>query len=362
MTNESALLFIGNCLTLSSYPERMADIRATICSGSIDWERVVWISTSHLVFPALYLNFKRAGLLDVIPTDLVDYMEEFTEANRNRNGRIIKQCCEVANLLNKESIVPIFMKGTANLLSGLYLDIGERMMVDMDILLEKGEMYRAAEILKEHGYVMNGWLPRSRKFSHWHYPPLVKENGIVAVEIHHRMVDYPYKKYLNFHVVKNDCVKLPLSEDGFVMSENHQLIYNMMVMQMNDGGYLPGYISLGKSYDLLLLSMRVNALEVVSAFGHYFDRFNAFLAVSSTLLNHPSSLNYKNDWKVLIILKRLNFYLKYPNFLFRYELFFRRLRQIRGTIAQIFRMIYRKDVRETARRKWKRIFGKSNIM
>ena len=111
MNYKEALFFIGKCLTLGCYPEKTDEVRKVICSGSVIWEQVVWASTDQFVFSALYLQLKRVGLLPELPSDLVEYMEEFTSINRDRNYLIINQAHEISELLNHHGIVPIFTNG-----------------------------------------------------------------------------------------------------------------------------------------------------------------------------------------------------------------------------------------------------------
>jgi len=79
-------------------------------------------------------------------------MEEFASLNRDKNNEIIDQALAIASLLNQEGISPIFLKGTAHMLDGLFQDIGERMMGDIDLLVDENDMVRAAEILNQNGY------------------------------------------------------------------------------------------------------------------------------------------------------------------------------------------------------------------
>lgn len=75
---------------------------------SINWDQVVKLSTSHYVFPALYCNLKRADFLKYLPEDLIVYMEEITNLNRDRNTAIIQQANELNDLLVKNDCTPIF--------------------------------------------------------------------------------------------------------------------------------------------------------------------------------------------------------------------------------------------------------------
>ena len=113
---------------------------------------MVKVSTSHYVFPAIYCNFKRADFLKYLPDDLVDYMKYITNLNRDRNTQIIEQAKDLNSLLLANNIRPIFLKGTGNLLEGLYEDIGERMVGDIDFLFSKKDFLKAIDILKNDNY------------------------------------------------------------------------------------------------------------------------------------------------------------------------------------------------------------------
>jgi hypothetical protein len=123
MNYKETLFFIGKCLTIAHENHNNVLVEEELKSNHIDWDAVVKVSTSHYVFPALYCNLKRADFLHYLPTDLVEYMKHITDLNRERNQQIIEQAKEINELLLKNNITPIFLKGTGNLLEGLYDDI-----------------------------------------------------------------------------------------------------------------------------------------------------------------------------------------------------------------------------------------------
>ena len=127
------MFFIAKCLTISLEEKNRDEIELVLKTTDLDWESVVKVSTSHYVFPALYCNFKRANL-KYLPADLVDYMKHITDLNRDRNSQILQQAQELNSLLLANNIRPIFLKGTGNLLAGIYADNGERMVGDIDFL------------------------------------------------------------------------------------------------------------------------------------------------------------------------------------------------------------------------------------
>ena len=128
MSYKETLYFIAKCLTISLEAKNRQEIEKQLKSKSIDWDAVVKVSTAHYVFPALYCNLKRVDFLQYLPHELVSYMEYIADINRERNKQIISQANELNSLLLANNITPIFLKGTGNLLAGLYEDIAERMV------------------------------------------------------------------------------------------------------------------------------------------------------------------------------------------------------------------------------------------
>jgi hypothetical protein len=59
-------------------------------------------------------------------------MKHITDLNRERNQQTIEQAREIILLLLAYSITHIFLKGTGNLLEGLYEDIAQRMVGDIN--------------------------------------------------------------------------------------------------------------------------------------------------------------------------------------------------------------------------------------
>ena len=128
------------------------EIELTLKTTDVDWDAVVKVSTAHYVFPALYCNFKRADFLKYLPVDLIDYMKHITNLNRDRNKQIIIQAQDLNILLLNNSITPVFLKGTGNLLEGLYEDIGERMVGDIDFLFSQKDYFKTIDVLKSDNY------------------------------------------------------------------------------------------------------------------------------------------------------------------------------------------------------------------
>ncbi|TXD54904.1 nucleotidyltransferase family protein, partial [Polaribacter sp. IC066] len=203
MNYKETLYFVATCLTISLENKNRVAIEKQLKTTTIDWDAVVKISTEHFVFPALYCNLKRAGFLHYLPQDLVGYMEHITGLNRDRNQQIITQAKELNTLLLAHQITPIFLKGTANLLAGLYTDIAERMVGDIDFIFSKETYPKAIKVLRENGYLEV--LETDYDFPEFkHYPRLKKEGAIAAVEIHKELLIEKFSDEFNYHFVAKD--------------------------------------------------------------------------------------------------------------------------------------------------------------
>ena len=148
MTYKETLFFVAKCLTINHEEHNKRIVEEMLQSNTVDWDEVVKLSTAHFVFPALYCNLKRASFLSYLPEDLVEYMKYITDLNRERNEKIIAQAKELNTLLLEHNITPIFIKGTGNLLEGLYEDIAERMVGDIDFICSPEDFPKAIELLE----------------------------------------------------------------------------------------------------------------------------------------------------------------------------------------------------------------------
>ena len=171
MNYKETLFFIAKCLTISLENKNRDEIELILETTDIDWEAVVKVSTAHYVFSALYCNLKRVDFLKYLPQELVSYMEHITDLNRDRNKKIVTQAKDLNSLLIANNITPIFLKGTGNLLAGIYEDIGERMVGDIDFIFSKEDYPKAIIALKEFGYYRKAPLLSN----HRHYSRLIKK-------------------------------------------------------------------------------------------------------------------------------------------------------------------------------------------
>jgi hypothetical protein len=296
------LFFIAKSLTISLEEINRDEIEFILKTTDVDWEAVVKVSTSHYVFPALYCNFKKADFLKYLPDDLVDYMRHITNLNRDRNIQILQQAQELNSLLLANNITPIFLKGTGNLLAGLYEDIAERMVGDIDFIFSKEDYPKAITILRNNRYSEVETLkyyPPAKK----HYRRLQKENIIAAVEIHKELVIEKYQNEFNYSFVKKDSQVLNVV---FVLSYANKLNLSIIANQINDSGFYYKTMVLRNAYDVFLLSKKTNAKDAVNTLKNLTNPLSCFLAACYEVFNTVDSLEYNNTKKAASYLSIFN--------------------------------------------------------
>ena len=133
----------GGELNNSSFSE--ADIKNT------NWDRLFQLADGYLVIPTLYLNLKRKGYLTYLDAEARNFLEAIYELNCEHNHRLKNEALSVIRLLNSRDIKPVLLKGIAGLLTGLYEDDGERIIGDIDLLVDQSELITVVELLLDHG-------------------------------------------------------------------------------------------------------------------------------------------------------------------------------------------------------------------
>ncbi len=341
MTYKQALCFIGNCLALSHNPSKKQEVINAIISNKIEWSKIVSVSTSHMVLPALYLNLKRAKLLNYLPQDLLDYCDEITELNRERNKAIIKQAITLVALLKPYNINPIFLKGTAHLLEGLYNDIGERMVGDIDFLVAENKIEKTANLLIKMGYKPMNKFISTKQLGSKHYPRLINPKEIAAVEIHWAVVLQSHKTNLNYRsITKNK----QFINEVFVPSFRHQAIHNILNTQINDKGFLYGKVMPRQLYDGFLLLQKPQVLQSCLAYKYDYYRKKLYLKLIQNILG-LKKFETKDSFVVQILMLRYKLRINYPkiNYLINYSIFL--LSRLFSYPKIIIQAIYKNDVR-----------------
>ena len=269
---------------------------------SLNYDNLVKISSSHLILPLLYINFKRKKYLKFLPKNLKSYLIEIYGVNRERNKVLLNEIKEISEILKNKKLNHVFLKGSANIFCGLYSDIGERMIGDIDLLLSNKDVNIANEILKDYGYYSK--LENDKIFpeKHRHIPRLINKKKLFALEIHSRVVNRDID-----NLRTEEIIKRKMNINGlFIPSFECRLLQNIYSYQLNDYGNSKISYSFRNLYDSYQIAKVNNSkLEFIK-----YDKYiNNYFTVAEELgIKYFKKFNYKHQ-----ILHSYRFKIKYKN-------------------------------------------------
>ncbi len=205
----------------------------------IEWEKTIipYGDTTYLL-PAIYCGLKRFGLLGEIDPGVTAFIEAIHHLNIIRSNKITQQGIEVTKHLNAGGIQPILMKGLAGLVSGLY-DEGERIMNDIDLLIDEHELETALQLMMDSGFRFYQ-SPSSdvppMTYRH-HAPGLVSDQWPVSVELHIRPTPLSGRKtMLDSESAREGAQLIEFSgAKAWLPSLRFRLLHNFFHSQFQDG-------------------------------------------------------------------------------------------------------------------------------
>jgi hypothetical protein len=306
MTNKELLYFVGKCLSLDKQERHISDLAGILGNGEVNWLRFVRICSNHLVTPLIFNKLKEKDLMNFLPEEMQEYLKDIYHLNQSRNHQILSQIKEINTLMNKESISPLFLKGSGNLMDGLYKSTGDRIMGDIDFLVSENDFRRAACILEQEGYIAPSLVFRDINQMK-HFPRLNHPNKIASVEIHRLPVPEDYTGWFSPEMVFNESRPARDLPECLVLSDKHKIVLNFIHSQLSNYGSRTAIVSLRDMYDYKLLNERVKPEQVLEHINPV-KKAMAYFELAEKVI--PSETDKKrteqNIWNFLIFRHDLN--------------------------------------------------------
>lgn len=213
------------------------------------WERLIALSSEHLVTPALAWSLRNAQNL---PPDVADYMDAILVLSRERNDRMRATLAHVFGLLHSRGIRVTLLKGAAALATDLYPDPGIRMLGDLDILVPHNRAEEAWTLLRESG------LERIDDDDHYHHlPGLFELKSGVAVEIHRHAAGRRIVSLLPDERIAASARPIWLgAAEAFVLDPTDRFIHAVGHTQIQDDNYRWNTLSLRQMLEVAALQER----------------------------------------------------------------------------------------------------------
>ncbi|HEV2551849.1 MAG TPA: nucleotidyltransferase family protein [Stellaceae bacterium] len=240
----------GNLILLASCLGDNDETRTLLAKtlASADWEAVLPIADRHLLLPTLWKSLCRKGLETELAPSPRDFLKEIYGLNASRNSRLKRQAIEIVDALSHAGIASVLLKGAAFLFESAPEDLGDRMMLDLDVLVPEHDLAQSITILKSLGYETIG----DQKLAH-HHPPLFRQGEVATVEVHWHV--WEEATLLPTEHVFGDARMLEADAARvWIPSPNHRIIHNLVHAAVQDGEFVGGVISLKALYDLIRIS------------------------------------------------------------------------------------------------------------
>ena len=171
---------------------------------NLDFEALTKIASNQLVIPALFLKLKSRRLIKHIPLEFKNYLQEIYKLNLNRNKTLMNEAMDISNLLNNNNIEHVFIKGTAFIFDGIYDDISERMINDIDFLIKKKDIRVVEDIIQKNGYF-------KKKHENFifkrHLVRRINKNKLFAIEPHIKLLESKEELLCEQNVFQNKLQK-----------------------------------------------------------------------------------------------------------------------------------------------------------
>lgn len=311
MTTKELFYLAGKSLALNEHPGFAREIVERLNASESDCQRFVQLCSEHLIIPAIYIQFHDHGILPQLEPELVDELAQIYHLNKQRNIQILCQIDEVVTELDRENIQAVFLKGTANLYDGLYTDIGERMIGDIDFLVKEEDYLKAGRILEAAGYCHDEKTTYTDYTHRKHYPALHKPGTIALVEIHRQVISERFSSGLSAAQLWKDQVKSRTISRRAVPCDRDKVIHTFLHSQLEDHSHAYRHQSLRDMYDLYLLSKRINLADV-KVIPAYQKKYTDWLMLTHEILSIRSP-HFSGDQERRFYTHSFNLALKFPS-------------------------------------------------
>ena len=182
------------------------------------------------------------------------------------------------------------------------------MVGDIDFIFSKEDYPKAIELLEGNGYPRDFEKPIYPGIRH--YPRVINENKIAALELHKELLIHKYSSEFNFNFIKKNCLIL---NKFSVLSFENQLSLSIAATQINDSGFEYKNLALRNAYDVFLLSKKTTAKDAFKKFNRLEHPLHCFLASCYEVFNKPKTLQYTSSKKIEEYLIVFNKYLNNRN-------------------------------------------------
>lgn len=299
-----------------SVPENIELLEKLFSARVIDWHQFTAIANNHLVLQMMYPELMRYKLLDYLPTELQSHIKKVYNLNTDRNHKILGQISDISDLLFKNNIKAIFLKGAGILLDDSYQDNGCRIMEDIDILTSQKDWQKTVQLIISNGYSPRFIPDESYLSKRKHYPRLSKASEPAEIEIHQTAVKARYAKKLSFDLLYKNAIPSKINHQAFVLNDTYKIIHSALHTMIEHKGFKTAHIRFREMKEIEMLSKKVNLKEITNLYPWFHKEIISLLKLTESVFHLPHNKNLQPSLSTSFFLYRHRLNLNNNIFLF----------------------------------------------
>ena len=251
------LQFLINCCQTSPSPEVVTVIRSQLTSSNSTWLTTTGqLAFTHGVFPLFYQCLKDHAA-DLIPKKIIQELQQQYLDIVRYNMLLSSELIHIMKLLHDNDIAALAFKGPT-LAQMAYGDITLRQYGDLDVLVQKKDIYRVDSLLKTQGYQRALKLTPSQEkiwFARAHDLGLYHPDKGVHFEMHWSLMNEDHPIQLELGKIWDNPNPVIINQQRINTFANEELLLYLLV---HGSKHLWERIEWVKDIDLLLQSRELD--------------------------------------------------------------------------------------------------------
>jgi hypothetical protein len=201
---------------------------------------LISLANTHWLIAPLANKLKTSEVWTLLPKQLQEYLTELERVFLKRSEAMKQEVIFVCEILAKNNIEVLILKGAASLFNGVTHPLSNRFMSDIDLLVPEKKQKNSFQLLQKNHYKEKSHELDLHAVEHHHAPALIKDQGVCYIELHKHALNKLSQKVLNTHEVWQQAEPLALTEHLTVnqASPTQQIIITIAHSEISDNSYL----------------------------------------------------------------------------------------------------------------------------
>ena len=249
-SDEAAWRIVATGLLAEDRPDTNGALACQLENAEQLWPQIIQFADMNFVSPGLWMALADKGLDRCVPADPAQYLGAMRDMNHTRNSALDGQLDELIGACNAAGITPGLLKGAAHLKTNLHGDKGVRLMTDLDLIVETGQLNATVKVLEKLGYAT---LPDNDidRSDHHHLTAYVRAGDFGSVEIHKEPMNLEARECLSARELWLGAREVRAGELLYrVPSPTHSVLLDIVHSEVTDKNLKKLFVSLRSLQDV----------------------------------------------------------------------------------------------------------------